>query len=675
MAGTATRTERGPAHDRTTWSTANQRYLCAAIEVTRAHLLVRRAQVRGEDATPATQRAVEAEQALQEAGHAMPAPAALEAIAHTFRLSAFERHLLMLCAAVEFDGAFPALCALLHDDQQKSYPTFGLALAALPGAHWSALAAQSPLRRWHLLEVGAGHSLTLSPLRLDETMLHALAGVRELDDRLGGLVMPVSPESTLSATQRQITERVVHAWAPSRSQPDMPVVYLCGDDFSGHRAIAAAACAALGRSLYSTQVAALPTALSELRVLLRLWEREALLSRSAWLLEFDVEDEGERAQRSVLFWLLEHTQIPVLVAGRERPRRWHRPVVAFDVPRATVGDQRTLWQQALGPAADALSDDLEALVMQFQLNAPAILAAAAEAGTATVAEGSDALANALWDACRVQARPRLDDMAQRIEPVSTWEDLVLPEQQRAVLAEIAIHVRQRATVYNRWGFAAKSARGLGISALFVGPSGTGKTTAAEVLANELRLDVYRIDLSAVVSKYIGETEKNLRRVFDAADEGGAILLFDEADALFGKRSEVKDSHDRYANIEVGYLLQRMEAYRGLAILTTNLKNALDSAFLRRIRFVVSFPFPDVAQRAEIWRRVFPPAAPKDGLDIGKLSRLSIPGGNIRNIALHAAFLAAEDGEPIRMTHLQRAARTEYAKMEKTLTAAETEGWL
>jgi SpoVK/Ycf46/Vps4 family AAA+-type ATPase len=198
--------------------------------------------------------------------------------------------------------------------------------------------------------------------------------------------------------------------------------------------------------------------------------------------------------------------------------------------------------------------------------------------------------------------------------------------------------------------------------------------AAEVLARELRLDLYRIDLSQVVSKYIGETEKNLRRVFDAAEGGGAILLFDEADALFGKRSEVKDSHDRYANIEVSYLLQRMEAYRGLAILTTNVKNALDPAFLRRLRFVVSFPFPDAAQREEIWRRVFPSRTPTEGLEAARLARLNVAGGNIRNIALQAAFLAAGAGEPVRMPHVLCAARGEYAKLEKTLTEAEIGGW-
>ncbi len=272
------------------------------------------------------------------------------------------------------------------------------------------------------------------------------------------------------------------------------------------------------------------------------------------------------------------------------------------------------------------------------------------------------------------ADSRIDELAQHIEPLATWADLVLPEAQIETLHEIVAHIRQMGVVYGDWGFAAKSTRGLGISALFSGASGTGKTMAAEVLANELGLDLYRIDLSAVVSKYIGETEKNLRRVFDAAEETGAILLFDEADALFGKRSEVKDSHDRYANIEVSYLLQRMESYRGLAILTTNFKAALDPAFLRRIRFIVNFPFPDAVLRAQIWRRVFPSQTPVDGIDLGRLTQLSVAGGNIRNIAMNAAFLAADAGEPVGMAHLLHATRGEYAKLEQPMSDAEFRNW-
>ncbi len=281
----------------------------------------------------------------------------------------------------------------------------------------------------------------------------------------------------------------------------------------------------------------------------------------------------------------------------------------------------------------------------------------------------------LWNTCRLLARPRLAELAQRIESTATWNDLVLPERERELLRRIALHVRQRVKVYESWGFGARGSRGLGISALFAGASGTGKTMAAEVLANELRLDLFRIDLSQVVSKYIGETEKNLSRVFDAAEEGASILLFDEADALFGKRSEVKDSHDRYANVEVSYLLQRMEAYRGLAILTSNRKNALDQAFLRRIRFVIDFPFPEVAQRAEMWRRVFPLHTPTEGLQIDRLARLRVSGGNIQNIAIGAAFLAADAQQPVRMQHLLSSTRSEFAKLETPLADAEVAGWV
>jgi SpoVK/Ycf46/Vps4 family AAA+-type ATPase len=269
----------------------------------------------------------------------------------------------------------------------------------------------------------------------------------------------------------------------------------------------------------------------------------------------------------------------------------------------------------------------------------------------------------------------MDELGRRIEPQASWGDLVLAERQLKILREIVAHVRRRSTVYQEWGFAATLRRGLGVTALFAGGSGTGKTLAAEVMAKELGLDLFIIDLSQVVSKYIGETEKNLRKVFDAAERGGALLLFDEADALFGKRSEVKDSHDRYANLEVSYLLMRMEAYRGLAILTTNMKQALDTAFMRRIRFVVDFPFPGESERAEIWRRVLPAQAPMKGIDPELLARLTVAGGSIRNIALSGAFLAAEEGDRLQMRHMLEAARTEYLKLDRSLTPSEVHGWV
>jgi SpoVK/Ycf46/Vps4 family AAA+-type ATPase len=284
--------------------------------------------------------------------------------------------------------------------------------------------------------------------------------------------------------------------------------------------------------------------------------------------------------------------------------------------------------------------------------------------------------DAVWKACQTNARPRMDNLAQRIPTCAAWEDLVLPGPQLQLLRQLASQTRHRLKVYETWGFSSKCRRGLGVNALFAGESGTGKTMAAEILASELNLDLYRIDLSGVVSKYIGETEKNLKRVFDAAEESGALLLFDEADALFGKRSDVKDSHDRYANIEVSYLLQRMETYQGLAILTTNLKSSIDRAFQRRLRFTVHFPFPDAAQREAIWARIFPAKTPTAGLDAKRLAQLNVAGGSIRNIALNAAFLAAEhgNGTAVEMRHLVEAARQEAQKIERPLSEAEIRGW-
>jgi SpoVK/Ycf46/Vps4 family AAA+-type ATPase len=414
-----------------------------------------------------------------------------------------------------------------------------------------------------------------------------------------------------------------------------------------------------------------PSSPSDLHLFVRLWEREFRLDAAALLIDADAGASGGHGD-SVLRELIERMDGPLVVVSREKMRLGRRPTASFEVSRPTAAEQRSIWTATLPPAWRSLDRGLEAITAQFSLNVPEIRSAVEEA---CAAQASDATARVLWSACRHQTRGRLDDLAQRIVSDTRLEDLVLPDAQKEILEDIVAHVRHRSTVHDDWGFAAAGSRGLGITALFAGTSGTGKTMAAEVLAGALELDLYRIDLSSVVSKYIGETEKNLRSIFDAADAGGVILLFDEADALFGKRSEVKDSHDRYSNIEVSYLLQRMECYRGLAILTTNMKSALDGAFLRRIRFIVQFPFPDAGQRAEIWRRVFPQDTPTFGLDIDRLAQLSVAGGSIRNVALKAAFLAADSNEPVGMSHVLRAARAEYAKLEKSLTDAEVAGWV
>lgn len=601
-------------------------------------------------------------------------PSALEQLCNIFDLSTFEEDLLLLCVGRELDASFPSLCCVAQDDPQQTYPTFGLALSILRTPHWSALLPSAPLRRWRLIEVEGGGVLTGSPLRIDERILHYLVGVQYLDERLAGLVELLHESGQLVKSHQHLAKQLAQTLSFTALGSTLPVVQLCGDDMASKRAIAVSACQMLGLNLHLLSANSLPTNISDLNPLLQLWEREAVLSNSALLLDCDEVELSDR-HTGAIARTIEQISSPLIVTTRERLFERQRSLINFDVRKPTSLEQRHLWQEALGSLSEQLNSHVETLVSQFNLSGLAIQAICASTLGQTGLEENSKMATALWNACRAQARPRLEDLAQRIEVKATWNDLVLPEAQFQTLQAIVAHVRQRAKVYESWGFANKGDRGLGISALFAGASGTGKTTAAEVLAGELQLDLYRIDLSSVVSKYIGETEKNLRRVFDAAESGGAILLFDEADALFGKRSEVKDSHDRHANIEVSYLLQRMEAYQGLAILTTNLKGALDSAFLRRIRFVVQFPFPDATQRAEIWRRIFPKETPTEGLDSNKLAKLSVAGGNIRNIALNAAFLAADADEPVRMKHLLSAARSESAKLERPLTDSEVKGWI
>jgi ATP-dependent 26S proteasome regulatory subunit len=647
------------------WQLANQKYLAISLERVRAALQRCVARSQGKASTAATDDAAIAELATISAQ--LSPPPALLSLCKAFRLTAFERDVLVLCAGVELSASLAQLCGTVQGIQQ-AYPTFSLALAALPEADWSALTPVCPLRRWRLIELGNSESLTQSHLRIDERVLHYLKGISYLDDRLSGLMQPLTITANLPRSHQELAERIVDVW--TEDGPLSPVIQLYGEELVGKQAIATTACNLLGLQLYQLRAVDIPTAAVEREALQRLWEREAFFSQSVLLV--DCHDLDSTLQRAMLLFV-EAIQSMTIITGREPLDLQQRPSLRLEVNKPPTAEQRYLWQVALGSFPE-LNGQLEPLVAHFNLSASTIHTISSEfkiQNSKFKIQNSDLL----WQTCRTQARTRLDNLAQRIQPAATWDDLVLPESQKQTLQDITAQVRQRTIVYETWEFASRSPNGLGISALFAGASGTGKTMAAEVIAQTLRLDLYRIDLSQVVSKYIGETEKNLRRVFEAAEAGGAILLFDEADALFGKRSEVKDSHDRYANIEVSYLLQRMEAYRGLAILTTNLRSAIDPAFLRRIRFVVQFPFPDLAQRTEIWQRMFPAKLPTEGLDYRKLAQLNVAGGNIRNIALNAAFLAADSGEPLQMKHLLRAAQSEYTKLEKTLTDAEARGWV
>jgi ATPase family associated with various cellular activities (AAA) len=630
------------------WQEANHRYVTAELRRL-ARRLARRGAV---DALEAADAAIERE--VADAVSALPGPSALDILQTNFGLTAFERELVLLCAGFELDAELA---------EHHGPPTFALALAALPEPHWSALTPARPVRHYRLVEVQGGSTLVSSTLRIDERILHYLTGVSGVDARLEGMIEVLAPPAELVRSHDLVAGAIVDTWDASAWPP--AVIELWGANADARCASAAAACDRLGLQLYRLALDGLGRELDE-RQLVRLLTREALLDRVALFIDGDAAEPGDAGMHGLARRMAERVHAPIVLAGRDRGRRLQRPSIAIEVVRPTLAEQRTLFRDAL--VAEQLGDrpdaarGIDRVVSQFDLGASEIRTVCAAARR----RGGGDLGDALWDTCRAQARAQLEQLAQRIDARVGWSDLAVSAAQRQTLQDISTRVRQRTCVYDTWGFADKGARGLGITALFAGPSGTGKTLAAEVLACELRLDLYRIDLSHVVSKYIGETERNLGRVFDAAEQGAAILLFDEADALFGKRSEVKDSHDRYANIEIGYLLQRMEAYRGLAILTTNFREALDHAFIRRLSFVVEFAMPDAAMRGAIWRGVFPATTPTDGLDFDQLARLSLSGGNIRNIALAAAFLAADAGGPVRMAHVVAAARGEYGKLERPL---------
>ncbi|MEM8639802.1 MAG: ATP-binding protein [Cyanobacteria bacterium P01_G01_bin.54] len=358
----------------------------------------------------------------------------------------------------------------------------------------------------------------------------------------------------------------------------------------------------------------------------------------------------------------------MIVSGSERLYIEERPSQLIELPAITVADREALWSKCLGERAHTLNGTLPKIAQQFSLHPQQIANLATQLSNSGDPQN---LSQQLWQACRQAARPQLQDLAQRVTTHFTWDDLVFPEKTTQELQSIIAAVRQRNQVYQDWGFAKPEDRGLGIIALFVGQSGTGKTTAAEMIARELELDCYRIDLSNIVNKYIGETEKNLKRVFDAAEGSGAMLLFDEADAIFGMRGEVKEARDRYANQEVSYLLQRFETYPGLAILTSNLKDSIDDAFMRRLRYLFEFPQPTETERQQIWQRVFPHQVPKEELQYRRLAKLNATGANIRNIAVNAAFLAADSREPVTMGRLEQAARSEYKKLGRSLSAPES----
>ncbi len=606
-----------------------------------------------------------------------------------FGLSPFELDVVLIALAPELDLRYEKIYAFLQDDVTRRRPSVDLALRLLcPGlaaqiAARRSFDADAPLLNYRLIELseeaGSRQTAFLSrSLKLDDGIVAYLLGEDRPDARLRHL-LDFTPGTTtvLAADAYAAAGRLVELAA------DGWLCVLLGPDEAGKRSLATTVCREAGVGLVVLDVALLPGQ-PRLESLGRLIERESLLHGTALYLAGcesllrEREEPGLVEARRVVSRLLQaesglafvSSNQPELPGGMVGPSRRASYTLRLELPGYL--ERQAMWEALLGPVAVGL--DLESLSSRFRLAGGQIEAAVATARAEAIWRGepTPTLAD-LESACRTHSSGRLNGLARKIVPRYTWDDLVLPTDQFNILLEIYEQVRQRTLVYDRWGFDRKVALGKGLNVVFAGPSGTGKTMSAEVLAGELGMDLYKIDLSNMVSKYIGETEKNLERIFTEAGESNAILFFDEADSIFGKRSEVRDAHDRYANIETGYLLQKMEEYDGIVVLATNLRKNLDDAFVRRMHFMLEYPFPEEEDRLEIWRKVFPVEVPLgQSVDLRFMARqFKIAGGNIKNIALAAAFLAAGDldqpGQSVEMAHLIGATRREFQKMGKLCT--------
>jgi AAA+ superfamily predicted ATPase len=604
-------------------------------------------------------------------------------VSSLFDLTRFEQDILLLALAPELDLRYERLFAYIQDDVTRKRPTVDLALRLLmpPArkrrAYRVAFAAEAPLLRHRLIEIyedGQRHAPLLSRvIKVDDRIAGELIGQRTLDPL-------IAPYAFVSRPLRHFDDLVLPPALVGQlrhvvAEDDSFILALQGGYGSGRRAIAEALCAELDVPLLTVDL----DRLRESELLpeegTRRITREALLQDAAILWQGMarlLDDQEPSSWRPAALAAMDafpgRSFLPLEQSWEARGALQRARYLRVTLPSPTYSERERLWQLRLNGDSPG-EETLQALASTFRLSGGQIRDAVAMARSLKSWSGEALQPQHLYAACRSQSSGKLDSLAHKIKATYNWDDIVLPADHIGQLREISAQVRHRRTVLESWGFDRHLAMGKGLNVLFSGQSGTGKTMAAEIIATDLGLELYKGDLSTLVSKYIGETEKNLDRIFTAAREANAILFFDEADSIFGKRSEVKDAHDRYANIEVGYLLQKMEEYDGVVILATNLRKNIDDAFVRRLHMTIDFPFPEEEDRLRIWRKVFPPEAPLgESVDLTFLAQqFKVAGGNIRNIALLSAFLAAEDGKTIEMIHLVRALKREYQKLGKLVT--------
>jgi AAA+ superfamily predicted ATPase len=618
-----------------------------------------------------------------EASAASGIPLRIPALRDAFGLSRFELDVLLVSLAGEVDLRYEKLYAYLQDDVTRKRPSVDLVTQLLTSTDAQRLDARrafhaaSPLLRHQLVQLiedatHIGPPLLARFLKIDDRIVQYLFESNAVDERLREFVEPATSANGLDQLELDALTRgaVRHAW-PTAVGPNSPILILSAPEGAGKRAIAEALCADRQLPLLIVDMPAL------MRDKVRLILREARL-RGAALYLHDFEIPGgasEHPDFTAALGEINDDRIPCIIGTRDArdipaffPRRG---AVMVKIPCSTQEQRRLKWASCLGAASLAENADLGSVASRFRLTLGQVeRAAETSVHLARMRGGTDASVSQqdLLEACRFHSNQKLGTLARKIPPHHRWDDIILPPDCIAQLREMCNQINRRDRVYREWGFDGKLALGKGLAVLFSGPSGTGKTMSAGVVAGELGLDLYKIDLSTVISKYIGETEKNLERIFTEAETSNAILFFDEADALFGRRSEVRDSHDRYANIEVAFLLQRMEEYEGVAILATNFRKNMDDAFVRRLHFALEFPFPDMQHRHLIWKGIWPKDVPRaDDLDLKWLAeRFEMTGGNIKNVAVSAAFLAAEAEEPVNMRHVLRAVRREYQKTGKLM---------
>ncbi len=632
-------------------------------------------------------RAVRHVEALVETAQNKKQPLCLLHLATAFGLDRFEQDMLLICLAPTLDLRYERLYGYLQDDVTRKRPTVNLVLDLLGEIGPDRLlrlayfADEASLFKYQLLErtveSGSGSAPLLSQvLHVDEAIVAWLLGRYQPHADLGSYANLLQPSPDQAA--ELLTDEIQASLIRIAAADEFPLVAFLGADQAGQMAAAQFLAAQVERSLLAVDLAAVTKAETAPLDAVRLALRDARLTGAMpYLFGWDAcLTQNGRLPAELLAELCSYPDL-VLVAGRTR---WQaegldrsRPLFWLKFPTPSYAQRLALWHHYLtrwmpefdpesGSPEEALT--LPVLAGQFALTTAQIRDAVISARDMAIQEKASLQIQDLFAAARAYSNPRLATLARKILPRYTWDDIILPNDQLAILHEIVATVRGRPVVLEAWGVGEKLASSAGVTVLFAGPPGTGKTMAAEVIAGELGLDLYKIDLSTVVSKYIGETEKNLEKIFNEAASSNAILFFDEADALFGKRSEVTDSHDRYANIEISYLLQRMEAYDGVTILATNLRANLDEAFTRRLQFAVDFPFPEEADRLRIWQTLFPPDVPRDpDLDFDFMARrFKLAGGNIRNVIVSAAYLAAADGGQVTMVHLLHGTRREMQKM-------------